>query len=229
MSSWPIYKRIPESTKTRLNQKIAEFMDQIRFEGCGGLEVTEEMTVLISAQACLLVVNMHGRPYRKLRSVLIYPSAFKSTQVRPNASGIHVEEEIVRLGESWDSGTVILAWDSAVAGVKNIHDGRNVSMHEFAHQLDQADGSTDGVPALKMTRLEILTWCQVMQLKFEKLIQKTEKNKRTVIDSYGATNPAEFFAVATETFFEKPKQLKSKWPKVFDLMEQYYKIDPSDW
>lgn len=228
----PLYSRLPENLRERLHGRIAAFVASVRFEGCGGLDLTEEMILTVAAQACLLVVNREGRPYPDLRAVYMYPSTFSSVQKQRDASGVITEGEVHRLGESWSSGTIVLAWDSVEQGARNVFDAANVTFHEFAHQLDHengdTDGDTDGAPALP-SREAYRSWARVFRENYADFLQRVESGKPTLIDSYGATNPAEFFAVATETFFEKPEQLFKRRPELYQEMSAFYGLDPRDW
>lgn len=224
----PLYSKLPEDERGRLHERIARFVSSTRFEGCNGLELTEGMVLTVAAQASMLVLNREGEPYPELRTVYLYPTTFSSVQKRRDAFGIVTEGEVHRLGESWETGTVILAWDSVEQGARNIHDARNVTFHEFAHQLDHEDGGTDGAPALE-SREAYRSWARVFQENYADFMEKTGEGKRTLIDEYGATNPAEFFAVATETFFEKPAQLSRERPELYDEMRSYYGVDPKEW
>lgn len=224
----PLYARLPEALRLRLHERIAQFIATIRFEGCGGLELTEEMIVMVAAQACLLVIHREGRPYPKLQAVYLYPTTFSSVRKQVDATGIVTEGEVRRLGESWGTGTVVLAWDSVAQGAHDITDGENVTFHEFAHQLDHEDGATDGAPGLP-SRAAYRTWAQVFKANYADFLQLTDEGRRTVMDAYGATNPAEFFAVATETFFEKPRQLFHKRPELYAELMRYYGLDPREW
>lgn len=224
----PLYERLPDELRLRLHERIGQFIASIRFEGCGGLELTEDMILTVAAQACLLVIHRDGNPYPQLKVVYLYPSTFSSVQKRMDASGIVTEGEIHRLGESWDSGTVVLAWNAVAQGAQNIFDAENVTLHEFAHQLDHEEGPTDGAPSLP-SNAAYRSWARVFQENYSDFLHLTEKGKKTVIDSYGATNPAEFFAVATETFFEKPRQLFQKRPELYEEMMHYYGLDPREW
>jgi Mlc titration factor MtfA (ptsG expression regulator) len=136
--------------------------------------------------------------------------------------------ESTRLGESWDCGVVVLSWNSVIGGARNFEDGHNVAFHEFAHQLDQEDGVADGAPILG-ARSAYAAWAQVFSREYKTLVKRTRRGRKDIMDRYGATNPAEFFAVATETFFEKPRQMKEKHPQLFDEMKRYYRVDPADW
>ncbi|MCF7789563.1 MAG: zinc-dependent peptidase [Prosthecobacter sp.] len=224
----PLYARLPEDLRQRLHERIAQFISTIRFEGCGGLELTEDMILTVAAQACLLVVHREGRPYPKLSAVYIYPTTFSSVSWRRDAHGIVTEGAVHRLGESSAWGTVVLAWDSVTQGARYIHDGDNVTFHEFAHQLDHEDGPTDGAPALR-SGAAYRTWSHVFHDNYADFLQRTEEGRKTVLDAYGATNPAEFFAVATETFFEKPQKLYEKRPEMYAELARYYHLDPREW
>lgn len=224
----PLYSRLPEEVRLQLHERIALFVASTRFEGCNGLELTERMVLTVSAQACMLVLNRDGEPYPDLRNVYLYPTTFSSVRKSRNAMGIVTEGEVHRLGESWDMGTVILAWDSVEQGARNIHDAHNVTFHEFAHQLDHEDGATDGAPGLP-NREAYRSWGRVFRENYADFLKSVEAGKRTLIDEYGATNPAEFFAVATETFFEKPKQLRKRRPELYEEIKGYYGVDPAEW
>lgn len=224
----PLYQRLPDELKLRLYERIAHFVATIRFEGCNGLELTEDMILTVAAQACLLVIHREGKPYPGLKVVYLYPSTFSSVQTRVDSIGVVTEERIHRLGESWKTGTIVLSWDSVAQGALNISDADNVTFHEFAHQLDHEDGATDGAPGLP-GRAAYRSWARVFTENYVDFLELTERGKKTVLDSYGATNPAEFFAVATETFFEKPRQLSEKRPELYHELMEYYGLDPREW
>ncbi|MEO5916057.1 MAG: M90 family metallopeptidase [Luteolibacter sp.] len=224
----PLYALLPEDLRLKLHERIGKFIATIRFEGCGGLELTEEMILTVAAQACLLVTNREGKPYPELKVVYLYPSTFSSVRKQVDAIGVVTEGEIHRLGESWESGTVVLSWNSVEQGARNVFDADNVTFHEFAHQLDHEDGSTDGAPSLQGIAA-YRSWAKVFRENYADFLQQTEEGKKTVINSYGATNPPEFFAVATEAFFEKPRQLFRKRPELYEEMMNYYGLDPREW
>ena len=203
-------------------------MAQKNFEACGGLELTDEMVLTISGQACLLALNHDGPPLPMLRTILIYPSAYRATQTIARAAGVIMQKETIRLGESSANGTVVLAWDAVLQGAKNYFDGHNVSIHEFAHQLDQARGAADGIPFLKNPN-RYARWAEMIETGHARLERMSEKGRRTVLDKYGATNTAEFFAVATEAFFEKPRQLSRKQPELYEELKLFYEVDPAQW
>lgn len=224
----PIYERLPEELKGRLHEKIVRFVQHKQFEGCGGLELTDDMVLTIAGQACLLGVMHAGDAFPKLRTVLVYPSAYRTTSTHIDGAGVVHQGETVRLGESWSNGTVILAWDAVRQGAKNCFDGHNVTLHEFAHQLDQADGRGDGTPRLPDAP-RYAQWAQVLETERTLLDRMAEAGRRTVLDTYGTTNAAEFFAVATEAFFEKPRQLARKQPELYLMLKDYFGLDPAPW
>ena len=232
---FPIYVRLPQEDRKELQGHIQVFLAEKRFEGCGGLELTEEMKVCIAAQACLLLLHRETDYYPHLRSILVYPTTYFVKTTRHVGSGIMEERRDSRLGEAWDSGAVVLAWDAVQAGAADPGDGHNVVFHEFAHQLDFEDGRTDGAPLLGADepwyrrKKRYKTWARVLKAEFEKLRASVEAGEPSAIDEYGATNPAEFFAVATEFFFERPCQLQERCSELYQELKRFYKQDPACW
>jgi len=205
------------------------FIAEKNFEGCGGLEMTEEIKVTVAAQACVLMLNRRPKFYPNLDSVLVYPSSYFAKDVDYLSFGTYVVHESFRMGESWKHGIVVLAWDHVKRGALDMDDGHNVTYHEFAHQLDEEDERhADGVPLLTRPS-SYITWARVFSREFSRLKKALRHNQETVIDEYGSTNPAEFFAVATESFFEKPKQMQQKHPALYKVLMDYYKLDPAEW
>ena len=222
-----IYPHLPDNLKQQLHSLINVFLDEKLFEGCGELEITDEIRVTIAAEACMLMLNREPHYYPTLRSILVYPHAYSAKQYK-QVGNVYIEEPSGRLGESWTGGNVVLAWDHVKAGAHNFDDGHNVVLHEFAHQLDQEDGSGNGVPILEK-RSSYISWARVFNKEYQQLVKDTQKHRKNVMDTYGATNPAEFFAVATETFFEKPRQLKKKEPELYEQLKGYYQVNPLEW
>ncbi len=223
--NFELVQRLTDEQRQQLFGTMQLFLDRFHFEGCGGQEITEEIKVTIAAQACLLLIGREQRVYPKLKTILVYPHAYTSGQ-KGMFGGDNGEGS--RLGESWPCGVVVLAWDSVLGGARNLEDGHNVTMHEFAHQLDQVDGAADGAPILG-SRSAYTAWAKVLSADYAKLRKATERGRQDVIDSYGATNPAEFFAVATETFFEKPGQLRDNHPELYEELRRCYEVNPLDW
>ena len=225
-ASVPLIRKLPASLLRTLEGKIALFLHQIEFFGCDGLEVTEEMRLSIAAQACLLVVNTEAW-YINLRTILIYPGAFKSRRAEHNGFVV-TERETVRTGESWARGPVVLSWADARLGAMDETDGHNVVFHEFAHQLDDLSGHTDGVPVLGKAQ-SYAEWARVFTSAFNTHCRKVEAGHGSVFDPYGATGPEEFFAVAVETFFERPAELQREEAGVYRQLARFFQLDPSRW
>lgn len=224
---FPRIRALSPELRTRLEGFTRVLMEGKNFEACGGFpKITEEVRCLICAQAALLLLNLpNHRFYPLLKSILVYPGAFQDRGRR--RFGLHEEERGTLLGESWDTGSVILSWDSVVAGARNEDDGINVTIHEFAHQLDQANG-TDGVPLLH-SREAYRRWAEVFETHYDELVEDVEDGDDSLIDPYGATNPAEFFAVASETFFEESVDLREEHPKLYGELRDFYGLDPAEW
>jgi MtfA peptidase len=223
-----LYRYLPDELREQLHNDIKIFITEKHFEGLGGLDMTDEIKVTIAAEASMLLLNRKNSDYPKLSSILVYPSAYVINQSTAVGGGIYIEGQSVRLGESWQHGSVVLAWDNVRQGAVNSQDGHNVALHEFAHQLDQEDGAADGAPILE-NRSSYAIWARIMSKEYEQLRSNVEHHKKSVMDKYGATNPAEFFAVATETFFEKPIQLKKKAPDLYAELKSFYNVDPIEW
>ncbi|BCX49942.1 phenylalanyl-tRNA synthetase subunit alpha [Haloferula helveola] len=215
---FPLWRKVPDETRGLAAGWMRVFLDEKRFEACGGLaEVTADMKLAVAAPACLLIAHRPQDYYEKLRSILIYPDAYRD-----------VSGEDVRLGESWGTGSVVLSWKSVIAGESNPEDGLNVVLHEFAHQLDQEDGAADGVPDFE-DPLDYGRWSRAFAPAYEAFCERVNAGKRTVLDAYGGESPAEFFAVATETFFERPKALREEEPEIYEQLQRFYGMDPSGW
>ncbi len=222
----PFYRCLPEADQRELQGHIQVFLDEKHFEGCRGLQVADEIRVTIAAQACLLLLHRDTDYYPTTKSILVYPSIYIAHVREAMGNGMVIEGDSVRLGESWHHGVVVLSWDDVLRGASDIHDGHNVVLHEFAHQLDQEGGEAHGSPILPQRSMYI-AWARVLGAEYVHLQQDAAHGRRTVLDKYGATNPAEFFAVATECFFEKAVQLKRKHPELYEELKLYYRQDPA--
>ncbi len=222
----PYVQRLNADDRHELLGKMQVFLAEKHFEGCGGLELTDEIEVTIAAQACILLLHRDTDFYPDLDSILVYPHAYVAPVAQRLPDGTVLEGSQVRLGESWVRGAVVLSWDDVVAGAADIHDGHNVVLHEFAHQLDNEMGYGDGAPALPHHSMYV-AWARVLGAEYAHLIAAIHENRPTVLDPYGATNPAEFFAVATEAFFEKADLLKRLHPALYDQLRTFYQQDPA--
>jgi Mlc titration factor MtfA (ptsG expression regulator) len=224
------YARLDDDERRRLRELTQVFIAEKSWEGCGGLELTDEMRVTIAAQACLLVLELPHRMYRDVESILVYPSAV----LRPErAQGVFVRSpdlvaqgDVALLGEAHLRGPVVLAWDRVLRDGQRPQDGHNLVYHEFAHKLDMLDGSADGTPPLA-SRDELAQWAQACERAFLALRDEAKRGEDTLLDAYGATNEAEFFAVATEHFFDRPRTLRKQLPELYAVLARFYRQDPA--
>ena len=222
----PLTRRLPSELGDKLEGKILAFLNQVEFTGCNGLEVTGEIRLSIAAQACLLIVNSDTW-YDHLNTILIYPGAFKSRQAS-HSGYVVTEREVVRTGESWSRGPVILSWMHSQQGAFNDREGHNVVFHEFAHQIDDLSGHTDGVPNLDKNQ-SYADWERVFVQAYKSHVRQVQTGHKTVFDAYGAEGHEEFFAVAVELFFERPSALKRGEPAVYEQLAKLFRLDPSTW
>lgn len=227
----PLAARLPQALRTRLHGLIQVFIADKPFIGCQGQAIDDELRVTIAAQACLLLLGQNGTEcYPQLRQVLVYPEAFivRRRQVLPG--GVVAELPQALAGESWAQGQVILAWSEVLAGATDPSDGRNVVLHEFAHQIDQDSGAADGRP-WQHDATTRQRWATAMDAGLAHLREAGEADNGTMtpIDAYGATDPAEFFAVATEVFFEQPQRLADAAGEVYRELARLYRLDPRAW
>jgi Mlc titration factor MtfA (ptsG expression regulator) len=219
------YQKLPPADKEELRRHIMIFLAEKRFVGCGGLEITDEIKVTIAAQACMLLLHRKTDYYPGLRSILVYPAAYVAKQTRHLPGGVVAEGFDVRLGESWQRGSVVLSWDDVRRDAADIHDGHNIVFHEFAHQLDSSAGRGDSSEVLQR-RSAFIAWARVLHDSYRRLQRDVGSNRPTLLRSYAAENPAEFFAVATEYFFEMPKELSRVYPDLYQELKNFYHQDP---
>lgn len=220
------YHRLTPEDQAELRGHIQVFLAEKTFEGCGGQEINDEIRVVIAAQACILLLHRATDYYPMLDSILVYPHHYFSSASRRLPGGIVAEGVQGRLGESWYRGPVVLSWDDVRRTAHDHNDGQNVVFHEFAHQLDSESGANEGAPLLPRRSMYI-AWARVLGSEYKNLINDLQHHHETDLDAYGATNPAEFFAVVTETFFEKPIQLKQRHPKLYEQLALFYRQDPA--
>jgi hypothetical protein len=223
----PLVRELPPVQQLRLKQHIQVLLREVPFIGCAGLEVNEQMRATIAAQAAFLLLG-RGGSFGNLREVLVYPGHFVVPRSDAGAGGVVHEGRDVLAGQSWQRGQVILAWEAVQEGAADPHDGTNVVMHEFAHQLDQATGAANGAPYVGRGALQ-QDWARVMSREFNALVGSLARAEPSLIDRYAATSPAEFFAVTTELFFERPAALAAERPALYEQLKRCYRLDPSAW
>lgn len=223
------YCMLSAAERGELRKLIQVFLEEKDWEGCGGLELNDEMRVTIAAQACLLLLGLPHNYYRNVESILVYPS----TVIPPKRQigffervDAPVETALPILGQAFLRGPVILVWDAVLHGARHPELGHNVVYHEFAHKLDMLDGAADGTPPLADPK-QFAEWVEVCSRAFKELRQRAAGGEITFLDSYGATNEAEFFAVATEEFFDRPLPLREDAPDLYRVLSSYYRQNPA--
>jgi len=221
----PLARALSEPDQRELERLVLAFLDEKHFEGAGGFEMTDEARVTIAAHACILLLHRDTEIYPELDTIVVYPSTYVAPETR-HEGPVVIEGDVARLGESWNRGVVVLAWDAVRRGTANMRDGHNVVLHEFAHQLDQQDGAMDGAPELG-SRARYATWARVLGEEYADLVERVHEGRPADIDDYGATSPPEFFAVVTEMFFEKPAQLRTRHPELYETLADFYQQDPA--
>ena len=222
----PLYAPLPPPSQRELEGHVQVLLAEKHFEGAGGLELTDEIRVTVAAHAALLLLGRESDDagyFPGLVTVLVYPGAYRAPTTE-HQGGIVTERDEGRLGESWQRGVVVLAWDAARAGARDARDGHNVILHEFTHQLDTADGEADGVPPLD-GRSQYAAWARALAPEYARL--RANPRASGALDAYGAESPAEFFAVATEAFFEKPRQTRARHPALYAELSAFYRMDPA--
>ncbi|PIK14803.1 M90 family metallopeptidase [Halobacteriovorax sp. JY17] len=225
----PLYITLNEQDKRELEATLKILYHEKEFIGAHGLLVTEEMKVLICAEASLLLLHRPKDYFPNVNTIVIYETTFCSEIRQPLAGGFSLSKKEARIGESnHHTKTVVLAWDSVKGQALNPHSGRNVVLHEFAHQLDSETGIVNGAPRLS-SNSSYRAWANIMSSEFNHLKDDIKHHHKTFIDQYGATSGAEFFAVITESFFEKPITFKRKHPDLYDQLQGFYKQDPTSY
>ncbi|MEM8843959.1 MAG: M90 family metallopeptidase [Pseudomonadota bacterium] len=222
-----IYPLLNDVLKNELHGYINIFLDEKIFYGRDGIEINDEIRLTVAGNACLLLLQGMKNTFPGFTSILIYPDTYVAHQTKQE-SGLSTNEVSARAGESWMRGPVILSWADVVRGIKHPGDGHNVVIHEFAHKLDEQDGVMDGLPVLR-DKSQYAEWAKVLNAEYVSLQERVKHGTNKVIDSYGAVSPPEFFAVVTESFFEKPILMKHRLPKLYEQLEKFYNIDPASW
>ena len=224
----PLHRRLPPGLQRQLRGHVQVFLAEKSFTGCDGLAVTDEMRVTIAAQACLLLLDRPDHYYPRLHQVLVYPGPFVVRREQRNGIGLLHDEERVLSGESWSHGQVILSWPDVLEGALSADDGRNVTIHEFAHQLDQETGHANGAPDLAGFQ-RYPRWSRVLGQEYGALQERLHNHEASLLDPYAATDPAEFFAVCSEVFFEQPGHLAAGHPDLYGELSRFYRVDPRHW
>lgn len=226
------YQRLDPEQQKHLRDLTQVFIAEKNWEGCGGLELNDEIRVTIAAQACMLVLALpHHGLYRQVDSILVYPSTVMRPEYKVGVfevSTMPIPPSVPLLGEAHSKGgPVILVWDSMLQSSRHPESGHNVVYHEFAHKIDMLDGNADGTPLLDSPK-QYQHWVEVCSREFLKLQAQAEIGEPTFLDQYGAVNEAEFFAVITEQFFDQPVLMKKYHPELYSLLKEFYRQDPAE-
>ncbi|MFK8028385.1 MAG: zinc-dependent peptidase [Gammaproteobacteria bacterium] len=222
----PLYTRLPSELNNQLHGCIQLFLAEKEFIG-RGIDITDKIRLTIAGNACMLLLNGQTRRFPGFSSILVYPDTYVAKQTSHEGS-LEATKDSHRAGESWFRGPIVLSWGDTIRGSLNVEDGHNVVIHEFAHKLDEQSGRMDGLPLLRKNE-HYPEWASVLSEEFDSLKHRAQRRKNSVMDEYGTISPPEFFAVATESFFEKAKQMKKKLPDLYQQLSQFYNIDPADW
>lgn len=228
----PAVRGMSPGDRAKLQGHALVFLAEKRFEGCAGLNISDEIRLTIAVEACRLILGWDRYIFPRLHSILVYPREYVGRLHRPLPDGTVVEGPEIRHGESWPDGSVVLAWDAVRRGVADIRDGYNVVLHEFAHQIDVGLGVSEEWPppeVLPHSRKNLAgaSFRAVMAWEYDRLVDAAEFGAKTVLDPYGAESPAEFFAVATECFFEKGAALRRRHPELYRHFRTFYNQDPA--
>lgn len=223
------YCLLSPDEQTELRGMIHVFLAEKHWEGCGGLELTDEIRLTIAAQACLLLLGLSHSFFRNVISILVYPSTVVPPEHRPGvfeqvSSPVDAPQPL--LGQAFLKGPIILVWDEVLHGARHPERGHNVVYHEFAHKLDMLDGVADGTPPL-ISGDKIAQWVSVCTVEFDRLRNLARQGRPTFLDAYATVNEAEFFAVATEEFFDRPLMFQETAPDLYQVLSDYYRQDPA--
>ncbi len=218
----PAVHNLPPELRARLESLMGAFLAEKEFIGCNGLAITDEIRATVAALACLLVLGRRGH-YDALHSVLVYPTAFWVEDEVEDEAGVVTKRRRVLSGEAWESSRIILSWEDVLEAARHPGEGYNVALHEFAHYLDaEGRGLAEGQRA-------VAAWADDLADEFESLLEAVDRGEFTFLDPYAAEDEAEFFAVATEDFFERPAELLGAHPRLYELLQEFYGLDPASW
>ena len=222
-----LYAALTADEQATVRNYVRVFVAEKHWEGCGGLEMTDEIRVTIAAHVAILVLGFGEQYFDRVLSILVYPTAYVAPGRTIGASGVVLEGDSFREGETWYRGPIVLAWSDVLAGGREERHGSNVVLHEFAHQLDMLNGrNVDGTPPLE-TDEQYRRWNEVFDDHYRRLVDDCQQGHPTLLDCYGATSPAEFFAVASEMFFMRPQALEHRHPELYAIFSEFYRQQPA--
>ena len=223
-----LYRQMPPELRRQLEGHVNVLLGEKRFVGCAGQAMTDEIRVTIAGHASLLLLNNPAPGYfPDFTSILVYPDTYVADEISYDGE-VEIHEQVARAGESWERGPVILSWQDILHGLSGEADGLNVIVHEFAHKLDEQNGDTEGLPVLG-DDADYAEWTRVLSEEFAALEQSVDAGEEGLLDDYALHSPAEFFAVASEVFFEKSADMKLMLPELYAQLSRYYRVDPAAW
>ena len=222
-----LYALLPGDLRKELHGHVNVFLDEKRFIGLGGQEITQEVRFTIAGTACMLLLNREPRYFPGFTSVVVYPETYEADHVEYDGM-VETHRRSRRAGESWHRGPLVLSWSNVLQGVMNAGDGYNVVLHEFAHKLDEQNAGTNGLPILNDAD-HYRQWAEVLGREYRQFGDRVARRKNKVMDEYGLTSPAEFFAVATESYFEKGRAMRKRLPDLYEQLKRFYVVDPATW
>ncbi|MFK7815513.1 MAG: zinc-dependent peptidase [Gammaproteobacteria bacterium] len=221
-----LYSILPDELRIELHGHVQVFLDEKEFIG-QGIQITDEIKLTIAGSACVLLLQGGDRSFPDFTSIIVYPDTYVAKQTKQDGLAEH-QEYSARAGESWMRGPIVLSWKDVARGSQHLRDGHNVVLHEFAHKLDEQNNVMNGLPQLR-DKSDYAEWTKVFRKEYAGLIKRAKRNKNNVLDEYGTVSPPEFFAVATESFFEKPKRMQRKLPDLYTQLKNFYNVDPASW
>ena len=222
-----LYRFLDAAEQDKVRDGARILVAEKSWEGCKGLELSDEIRVTVAALAAMLLLGLRDSYFDNVQTILVYPEAFRSPQQHAIGGDVAMETMDERLGEAHYRGPVILSWADVTEDAAQPGYGQNLVFHEFAHQLDMQNGAADGVPQLPRSLEK--RWQSVMAKEFERLCKAADREQNTFLDQYGATDEAEFFAVVTESFFDEPLALRDRHTKLYELLREFYRVEPAKW
>ena len=222
------YQYLERQKQAMMCQIVQVFVAEKTWFGGNGFSVTDEMKVTVAGQAAVLALGME-EPYYfdRVQSVILYEGPYEHPVQWRGPSGV-IAERVPVLGEAWYRGPIVLSWREVLLDGRDASSGRNVVLHEFAHHIDGLDGGVDGSPPL-VGREQHQRWYRVTEMEYRHLVRQARRNEVSLLDHYGASNRAEFFAVATECFFEQPHAMQARHAELYGVLRDFYRQDPADW
>lgn len=218
----PFLDYLEPEHRRRLRELARAFIAEKQFYGARGFALTDEVIVTIALQACLPVLRIGLHAYRGWIGVIVYPGDFVIPRKIMDETGVVHEYDDEVLGEAWEGGPVLVSWHDE----QDAPEGVNVVVHEFAHKLDMENGEVDGLPLLP-AGMSRKAWAQAFSAGYERFCRQVDTHRETALDPYGAESPGEFFAVASEAFFEAPCLLQEDFPAIYEQLRQFYGADPA--